>query len=255
MAEECVICGAPLEYLNTEEQMECALCHKKELSGARCVEGHYVCNECHTKGVDTIIGTCLASSSKDPIEIIRTLMEQPFCHMHGPEHHIMVGAALLTAYHNACGGATASGTTAGGELDLRRALLDMMTRGKKVPGGTCGFWGACGAAISTGMFVSIISGATPLSAEPWGLANTMTARALERIGAVGGPRCCKRNSFLAIQTAVDFVREHFGVEMESPEVVCRFIPRNNQCIGKRCPYAPANHTQERPQGETSGIRG
>ena len=104
MAEECVICGAPLEYLNTEEQMECALCHKKELSGARCVKGHYVCNECHTKGVDTIIGTCLASSSKDPIEIIRTLMEQPFCHMHGPEHHIMVGAALLTAYHNAGGG-------------------------------------------------------------------------------------------------------------------------------------------------------
>ena len=23
-------------------------------------------------------------------------MEMPFCHMHGPEHHIMVGAALLT---------------------------------------------------------------------------------------------------------------------------------------------------------------
>jgi hypothetical protein len=29
------------------------------------------------------------------------LMAMPFCHMHGPEHHVMVGAALLTAYHNA----------------------------------------------------------------------------------------------------------------------------------------------------------
>lgn len=232
MADECVICGAPLEYLNTEEMMECALCHKKELSGARCVKGHYVCNECHTKGVDAIIGTCLASDSKDPIEIIRTLMELPFCHMHGPEHHIMVGAALLTAYHNA-----------GGEIDLRRALLDMMTRGKKVPGGTCGFWGACGAAISAGMFVSIISGSTPLAVEPWGLANSMTAKALAPIGEVGGPRCCKRNSFLAIQAAVDFVREHFGVEMESQPVVCRFIPQNNQCIGKRCPFAPVNHQE------------
>lgn len=244
MAEECVICGAPLEYLNTEEPMECALCHKKELSGARCVKGHYVCNECHTKGVDAITGTCLASDSKDPIAILETLMEQPFCHMHGPEHHIMVGAALLTAYHNASGaGGTPSGATPSGELDLRRALLDMMTRGKKVPGGTCGFWGACGAAISAGMFVSIVTGATPLSAEPWGLANSMTARALAPIGEIGGPRCCKRNSFLAIQAAVDFTREHFGVEMEAHPVVCRFIPKNNQCIGKRCPFAPVNHQE------------
>ena len=28
----------------------------------------------------------------------------------------------------------------------------MMNRGKAVPGGVCGFWGACGAGISTGMF-------------------------------------------------------------------------------------------------------
>lgn len=232
MAEECVICGAPLEYLQTEELMECALCHKKERSSARCVKGHYVCNECHTKGVDTIIGTCLASDSKDPIAILDTLMEQPFCHMHGPEHHIMVGAALLTAYHNV-----------GGELDLRRALLDMMTRGKKVPGGTCGFWGACGAAISAGMFVAIVTGSTPLATEPWGLANSMTAKALAPIGEIGGPRCCKRNSFLAILAAVDFAKEHFGVEMEVPEVVCRYIPKNNQCIGKRCPFAPGNHQE------------
>lgn len=230
MSEECVICGAPLEYLQGEELMECALCHKKEQSNTRCTAGHYVCNECHTKGIDTIVGTCLASKSKDPIVILESMMGQDFCHMHGPEHHIMVGAALLTAYHNA-----------GGELDLRRALLDMLTRGKKVPGGTCGYWGACGAAISAGMFVAIVTGSTPLSAEPWGLANSMTAQALTRIGAVGGPRCCKRNSYLAIEAAIDFAREHLGVELETHEIVCGHIPRNNQCIGKRCPYAPGNH--------------
>lgn len=230
MSEECVICGAPLEYLQGEELMECALCHKKEQSNTRCTAGHYVCNECHTKGIDAIVGTCLASKSKDPVVILESMMGQDFCHMHGPEHHIMVGAALLTAYHNA-----------GGELDLRRALLDMLTRGKKVPGGTCGYWGACGAAISAGMFVAIVTGSTPLSAEPWGLANSMTAQALTRIGAVGGPRCCKRNSYLAIEAAIDFAREHLGAELETHEIVCGHIPRNNQCIGKRCPYAPGNH--------------
>ena len=230
MKEECVICKAPLEYLEKDIEMECALCGKKEPSKTRCVNGHYVCNECHTKGMDTIVGLCLASSSKDPIAIIREMMAQPFCHMHGPEHHVMVGSALLTAYKNA-----------GGQIDLKEALPEMQSRGKKVPGGVCGFWGACGAGISTGMFVSIISKASPLTKESWGLANRMTSESLAGIGQIDGPRCCKRNSYLAILTAVDYVKEHFGVEMEKPPVVCIHSDKNNQCIGKRCPFSPLNN--------------
>lgn len=140
----------------------------------------------------------------------------------------MVGSALLTAYKNA-----------GGDVDLPGALSEMMNRGKSVPGGACGFWGACGAGISSGMFISIISKSTPLTNEPFGLSNRMTARSLDAIGAVGGPRCCKRDSFLSILEAVDFVKEHFGVEMVRPGIVCRYSDQNNQCIGKRCPFSPA----------------
>ena len=45
------------------------------------------------------------------------------------------------------------------------------------------------------------------------MSNQMTARALDSIGRVGGPRCCKRDSWLAILAAVDFVRERLRVEM------------------------------------------
>lgn len=226
MNEECVICKAPLEYLNEDIPMECALCHKREQSKTRCVNRHYVCNECHTRGIDSIFGLCLSENSKDPIEIINKMMAMPFCHMHGPEHHIMVGAALLTAYKNA-----------GGGIDLMKALSEIKSRGQQVPGGACGFWGACGAGISAGIFISVISGSTPLSGEPWGLSNRMTAKALEAIGAVGGPRCCKRDSFLSILAAVDFVKEHFGIEMEKPKIVCGHSAKNNQCLGARCPFS------------------
>ena len=64
----------------------------------------------------------------------------------------------------------------------------------------------------------------------------MTARALDSIGSVGGPRCCKRDSFLAILAAVDFAREHLGVEMERTVPVCSYSALNNQCIGRRCPF-------------------
>ena len=138
----------------------------------------------------------------------------------------MVGAALLTAYKNA-----------GGNIDLESALGEMMNRGKSVPGGACGFWGACGAGISSGMFISIISKSTPLATEPFALSHKMTAKSLSSIGEIGGPRCCKRDSFLSILATVDFVKEHFGIEMEKPEIVCTYSTKNNQCIGKRCPFS------------------
>ncbi len=225
MSEECLICKAPLEYLEEQVPMECGICHKKENSRTRCVHGHYVCDECHTKGLDAVVGLCMGETSKDPIAIIEKMMDMPFCHMHGPEHHVMVGCALLTAYRNA-----------GGRIDLYRSLVEMTERGKSVPGGACGFWGACGAGISAGMFISIILGSTPLAGEPFALSHRMTARSLGRIGEIGGPRCCKRDSFLSILAAVDFVKEHFGIEMEKREVRCRFRAQNNQCIGKRCPF-------------------
>ena len=224
---ECLICGAPIEYLKEDILMECAICRKKEMSKTRCTNGHYICSDCHTSGMDSIVKSCLAESSRDPVHIIEKMMSMDFCHFHGPEHHVMVGAALLTAYKNARG-----------DIDLAKSLSEMYSRGKQVPGGACGFWGACGAGISAGIYMSIITGATPLAQEAWGLSNRMTARALERIGSVGGPRCCKRDSYLAILEAVEFTSKERGITMESGKITCSRSDMNNQCIGTRCPFHP-----------------
>ncbi len=225
MNEECLICKAPLKYLKQDTMMECAICHKQENSKTSCENGHYVCNDCHTNGLDKILELCKNEKSKNPITILEKMMSMDFCHMHGPEHHIMVGCALLTAYKNA-----------GGELDLSSALSEMFRRAKQVPGGACGFWGACGAGISSGMYLSIVTKSTPLSKETWGLSNQMTATSLSAIGELGGPRCCKRNSYLAITNAVNFTKEKLKINMELDDIVCSRSNLNNQCIGKRCPF-------------------
>ena len=72
--KECLICGAPLEYLEQDTLMECVLCHKKEASKTRCIEGHYVCSDCHTAGMDSIMALCMAETSKDPIAILEKMM-------------------------------------------------------------------------------------------------------------------------------------------------------------------------------------
>lgn len=225
MGDECLICKAPLTYLNTDIIMECEICHKKQESKTRCINRHFVCDECHKSGVDEIISICLGSGSTNPFEIMEQMMSMSSCYMHGPEHHTMVGSALLTAYKNA-----------GGDIELKTALCEMQKRAKQVPGGACGFWGACGAGISTGMYVSIALKATPLAKETWGLSNQMTARALEAIGKNGGPRCCKRDSYLAIREAVKFTNEKLGVKIETNQPTCSRSDMNNQCIGENCPF-------------------
>ena len=231
----CLLCGAPLRYYHEERELECSLCHRRFPGTADCENGHYVCDECHAaKGLEVIRAVCLESGEKNPIVLAQSIMADPFIYMHGPEHHVLVGACLLTAYRN-CGGA----------LAWPEALEEMFRRGQKGPGGTCGFWGCCGAAVSSGMFVSIVTEADPLGKENWGLANRMTALALERIGALGGPRCCKRDSFTAILSAVEFARDHLGVSMETAEPVrCTFSGRNAQCIGRRCPYNKGHRAAE-----------
>ncbi len=73
------------------------------------------------------------------------------------------------------------------------------------------------------------------------LSHQMTAKSLGKIGETGGPRCCKRDSFLSILSAIDFVKAHYGIEMEKTDVLCRYSSQNNQCIGKGCPFSAENH--------------
>lgn len=63
-----------------------------------------------------------------------------------------------------------------------------------------------------------------------------TSRALGKIGEVGGPRCCKRDSYLAIIEAARFTKEQLGISMETENIVCSRSSMNSQCIKSRCPF-------------------
>lgn len=229
----CLLCGAELEYFQTPRKMNCAYCGKEYKTVTACKAGHFICDACHMEqGVALILEQCKHTTSKNPIAIMQQIMAQPQIYMHGPEHHVLVGAALLSAYAHS-----------GGKIDLQVALLEMARRGKQIPGGACGYWGCCGAGVSTGIFVSLITEATPLHTKEWGLANQMTARALKAIGELGGPRCCKRDSFTAVKEAVKFVHENFAIDMELPErIFCGFSKFNEQCKKTDCPYYAMERT-------------
>ncbi|MDD5288420.1 MAG: DUF5714 domain-containing protein [Dehalococcoidales bacterium] len=224
----CLICGTELKYENDYRPMECALCGQTFESNVACEKGHFVCDACHSlPGGDFIVRFCIASNSKNPIEQAIILMKDPRLAMHGPEHHVLVPAVLLSAYYNVTG-----------ETDKKEAKIKLaQRRASLVPGGFCGYQGDCGAAVGVGIFISILTGSTPLSTKEWRLSNLGTAHSLLAIAEKGGPRCCKRNTFLAILEATKFVKEQFNVTLStSNDVKCVFSPLNKECIKEKCSF-------------------
>jgi hypothetical protein len=224
----CLICGSNLIYSNAEKNQVCSICSHTYNANVHCINGHFICDKCHSlSAIEYIEKYCISTKMIDPIELAQILMESPTIKMHGPEHHFLVPAVLLTSYYNYQN-----------DYEKKKAKLNIAKgRAEKVLGGFCGSHGNCGAGVGTGIFVSVITNATPLSKEKWQLSNLITAKSLFSIAKSGGPRCCKRVSFLAIIEAVEFIKEHFNINLLIKEkIVCSFSHLSTECLHEHCKF-------------------
>ncbi|MCD4739177.1 MAG: SAM-dependent methyltransferase [Anaerolineae bacterium] len=224
----CLICGEELVYSAQSREQSCFYCGQKFDVNVKCVQGHYVCDQCHAMSANELIEqTCQETQLTDPLNLAVALMKHPNVKMHGPEHHFLVPAVLLTAFYNQQG-----------QPEMKAEKLRLAReRAQVVKGGFCGYWGSCGAGIGNGIFMSLVTGATPVSRQEWRVSNLLTAASLCCIAEHGGPRCCKRNTFLAIITAVEFLKQELEIELEMrPDIECEFSHLNRECLQGRCPF-------------------
>ena len=223
----CGVCARPLVYGTESITKTCAICGKNEKTNIYCPSGHYVCDVCHSKAAIEVLKNVLSSSkSTDPVEIIEQVMAHPSVPMHGPEHHAIVPAAIITAVRNV------------GYPVPEGAIEKAIERGIKVPGGWCGLYGDCGAAVGIGIAVSVLTNATPLTGKERALAIGATALGLSKL-LDDQPRCCKRSSRIATEVAVDYLEDKLGIKLEKPKrIPCTYTVRNQQCAKTECPYYP-----------------
>jgi len=223
----CMVCGKGVEHSSQATGARCYYCGVEEETYFQCEKSHYVCNACHTRDALRVIeNVCLSTDLKDPLAIAEKIMEHPGVHMHGPEHHALVPAVLIAAYQNHTGKKKAG--------DISEAIR----RGSKVPGGYCGFYGACGAGIGTGVAVSILTGATPLMPVERSHANWATSRALCFIASAGGARCCKKATRISLEEGVAYLSDMFGLSWYAEldlSVKCNYMKYNKEC-DKSCRY-------------------
>jgi hypothetical protein len=170
---------------------------------------------------------------KEPIlmyeRIIKELEERwtaseqlPF---HGPWHHGLVAGIIIASLKNNDYKFT--------EADIEEALK----RGLMIPAGSCGFHGSCGAGTSLGIATSIITKSTPFHDRERSKALEAASEAIERIGKLGGPRCCRLSTYSTLSLAVKRLAD-LGYLLPVEETVgrCKVHKLNAQCHGLKCPY-------------------
>ena len=224
----CFICGEELIYSTSYKKSECAICKMSFEINVECSNSHYVCDSCHSSSANEFIKTfCINRVDINPVEMAETIMRHPSVKMHGPEHHFLVPAVLLTAFFNKTG-----------KHEMISEKLEIAEkRAKNVLGGFCGFYGNCGAAVGTGIFTSIITDTTPLSGKSWGLSNKATATSLMQIAEHDGPRCCKRDTFISLLNMYDFIKDNFDIELARSETIkCEFSDLNKECKKELCNF-------------------
>jgi len=219
----CVLCAAPLVEVDTVAA--CSFCGQETPASYLCPHGHHVCEDCQLAGpLEAIERVCAGARESDPGRIVNRIMQHPAIVMHGPAHHAMVAPAVLAALGNS------------GQRPLKAGRLKAaIARTADIPISVCGTRGDCGAAASVGALVSILTGATYLKDRERSLALRATAETLQAIAAAGGPRCCKQSVYLALETAVDFLRRELGLDLPLT-IRCEFAARNDECKRERCAY-------------------
>ncbi|WP_352425477.1 DUF5714 domain-containing protein [Aminomonas paucivorans] len=165
------------------------------------------------------------------------LMDSPGFPLHAPIHHYLVPALLLSAWHKQEGSDPET---------LRRDLKEALRRSRVVPGGACGYYGSCGAAVGLGIFWCILTTCSPLARESWGQASGITGQALLDLAALGGPRCCKRGVYVALRNGAKALEARGRAKPPQGPITCSFSLRNEECLKERCVFHPEN-----PLGETA----
>ncbi|MCI5150180.1 MAG: methyltransferase domain-containing protein [Candidatus Electrothrix sp. MAN1_4] len=235
-ARDCMVCGNELLYESDKgKEVCCFFCGKQAISPCTCTAGHYVCDSCHQQeGLAIIHSVCLNSREKDMIALMERIRNHPALPMHGPEHHALVPGVILAAYRNN-----------GGKIsnDIIATGID---RGRKVPGGSCGFWGCCGAAVGAGIAAALIIEATPLRANERQRSLAFTAQVLSEISQVQGGRCCQRETWVALTQISRLSKDFFGITLPAKATLrCHQYEKNRECVHSSCPLWETRDWEEK----------
>ena len=219
----CPVCNEPL--IEHSGFAECIFCHTVEEAEYVCKNKHYVCEDCRLANQHEIIMRfCSRSKSTDPVEMANLIMKHPSFNPYGAEHHELVAPVVLTALRN---------------LNLAHIsesqLNGAMKRGAKIPYGSCGSMGTCGACVSAGVAVAMYGKSNYLKDTERNATLKTVSNALSKLIGLGGPRCCKYSTYVSIETAWQVLVSDYNLPLKPLKLICEFQDKLKDCKKGKCP--------------------
>ncbi|MEM2908516.1 MAG: DUF5714 domain-containing protein [Candidatus Hadarchaeales archaeon] len=224
----CPICDKPMHELPELKELKCYFCGEVGTSNVACKEKHFICESCRLASAEEAIERIgLAAVEADPVRIADKMMKHPAVPTYGVEHHPIVAVAMFVAAKNMMGERAQV-------KDIKR-LIELT---KKIPYGSCGFLGVCGAAAGLGAAFSALLGANYMKDKERTLAMEVASRANSAIASEGGPRCCVASVYIALSEGSKMAREALRLDLKSelPLGRCEFADRARDCRRKRCRF-------------------
>jgi len=213
MSNKCIVCDNELINLKEEVLITCSVCTKKYSTKLKCPHGHYICDDCHAADAMKFIETyCKNTFERDPFKIAAEIMKNNITKIKGPDHHFLVPAVLLTGYYNTL----YKHEKIEEKLEIIKDRCRFEDKSANIFSffeGECTFHGNCGAGTGTGIFMSVIDEKTLSLKNRWKLSNIITINSLRKILQEGELKHCKKNTYIAIESAVDTLEVNFRVSL------------------------------------------
>lgn len=239
----CMVCGQQLVYPDKEVELKCHYCGQKSLANAHCDKHHFVCDHCHSEdALEVMEHLCVETTETDMLEILARLRKHPSIPVHGPEHHALMPAIIVTAYRNS-----------GGQIE-KDLIATAIRRGNQIIGGSCAFTGICGSATGVGIAFSLLLQANPVKAEERQMVQQITQQVLADIAELKAARCCQRDCWLGLKKAAELSREYLPITLQADAVIgCYQRHLNKECIGMECPVLQ-EQVMEKKSGDGLNIK-
>ncbi len=224
----CMLCGAPLFYLESDTLSRCAYCTEEIAANAVCEQGHFVCDNCHGADVHEFIERiCLEAQDTETVALFNRARAHPGFPMHGPEHHALIAGIIVAVYRNN-----------GGQVsfdDIRTAV----GRGKTVAGGACAFLGVCGAATGVGAAFGVLLKSSPYEGDSRQAVQKVVGAILDEISVRAAARCCRRDCLTSLRIAEQQAVKYLPVPIPfGGDLECTQWPENKECASDMCGFAP-----------------
>jgi ubiquinone/menaquinone biosynthesis C-methylase UbiE len=222
----CMVCKKEIIYLKNHEPKTCHYCSAEFNVDAVCKNDHYVCDNCHGMDARNFVTQLLLNTKEtDLINLMNKIRSHPSFNLHGPEHHFTIPGVVAAVYRNLTG-------------KLKdEDILTAIERGSTIPGGTCAFWGGCGAPLGAGTGFGVILDSTPLKPKQRQIVQKIVSTLTAETGKIKAARCCQRESWLTLLKVSEISETILDVKLPADgKVICTQMDENKECIKAACPF-------------------